>query len=74
MGARSGEDRRRVREIYRKAGREGKEEEVERRVRNVSKEKEILAFSVELLQRAAERISPGSLWTRVPDWDHKTGS
>lgn len=66
MGAKSGE-RRRVVEIYRKAEREGKGEEVERRVRNGSKEKDVFAFGVELLQRAAQRFSHGSLWTYVPD-------
>lgn len=65
---------RRVVEIYGKAGGEGKGEEVERRVRNGSKEKEVFAFGVELLQRAAQRISPGSLGTCVPDWGHKIGS
>lgn len=74
MAAKSGEGRRRVGEIYRKARRVGKGEEVERRVRNGSEEKEIFAFSVELLQRAAERISPCFLWTCAPDWGHKTGS
>lgn len=63
MGAKSGKGRRRVVEIYGKAGREGKGKEVERRVRNGGKEKEVFAFGVELLQRAAQRISPGSLWT-----------
>lgn len=56
-------------------GRErGKGEEVERRVRNGGKEKEVFAFGAELLQRPAQRISPGSLWTCVPDWGHKTGT
>lgn len=73
MGAKSGEGRRVV-EIYRKAQREGKGEEVERKTRKGSKEKEVFAFSIELLQRAAQRISPGCLWTYVPDWGHKTGS
>lgn len=41
MGAKSGEGRRRVVEIYRKAGREERGEEVERRIRNGSKEKEV---------------------------------
>lgn len=52
---------------YRKAWREGKGEAVERTVRNGSEEKEVLAFGVELLQRTAQRISPVSLWTCVPD-------
>lgn len=59
MGAKSGEGRRRVVAVYRKAGRKG--EEVERRLRKESKEKDVFAFGVELLQRAAQRISHGSL-------------
>lgn len=55
-GAESGGGR--VVEIYGKTGREGKGRKAEGRVRDGDKEEEILAFGVQLLQRAGTKNFP----------------